>query len=270
MPAAFRLYSKLNTFYGSSGQALPGGYLKFYEAETTTPKDVYGEQALSTNNGARVDLDASSRPEHDIWGSGGYFVELYDEDDVKQGEADNVQIPGGEGQAVPVPDTGEFLTGDGVDYLVEDLTGQLIPDPTGHANKILGTDGTTVFWVDRPADGAAGVSDTSHTSTTFKVGDMLVQTGSGTASASGNKSSSVGVTFGSAFDSAPVYVGLTLKSGGVTSSGAFVRHAATSVTASGFTASFSTLTGGTSADSFSGSNITSAINFNWVAIGIKV
>ena len=63
MPAAFRLYSKMDTQWGSSGQLLAFGYLKFYTAGgPTTPKNVYGEQGLSTNNGSQIDLDAAGRP----------------------------------------------------------------------------------------------------------------------------------------------------------------------------------------------------------------
>ena len=91
---------------GAVRQLLPGGYLKFYSAGTTTPKDVFGEKALTTNNSSTIALDASSRPSLDVWGSGAYFVEIYDTDDNKQGEADNVEIPGGEATAFPELEAG--------------------------------------------------------------------------------------------------------------------------------------------------------------------
>jgi hypothetical protein len=269
--SAFRLYSKLDTFYGETGELLAGGYLRFYAAGTTTDQDVFGEKALATNNGSQVALDASGRPVHDIWAdtSNAYFVELYDADDVKQGEADNVEIPGGTSQAVPVPDTDEFLTGDGTTYSVEDLSDRLVPDPTGQADKVLSTDGTSLTWIAKPADGADGTSDTSDTSTTFKVGDFLVQTGSDSAPASSSKSTTKAVTFATAYDAAPLCISIEPTTGGPTPSGVFPKWAITTRSASGFTVEFNTKTGGTSADNQSGSDITSAVTFKYAAFGIK-
>lgn len=67
---AFRLFSRLNTFYGMTGQLLAAGQLKFYDAGTTTPRPVYGDSGLAVNNGVAVRLDSSGRPDVDIWGKG--------------------------------------------------------------------------------------------------------------------------------------------------------------------------------------------------------
>lgn len=144
MSAAFRLFSKMAPQFGSLGQLLPGGYLLFYTAHTTTPKDVFGEIGLTTNNGPQIALDAAGRPVDDIWGSGSYFVELYDSADVKQAEEDDVQIPGGGATSFPALVNGEFLTNDGA--IVEWAAVSQVPDPTGSAGKTIGTDGSLVFW----------------------------------------------------------------------------------------------------------------------------
>jgi hypothetical protein len=269
--AAYRVYSKRDTWYGLQAQLLPGGYVKFYEAGTTTDKDVFGEKALATNNGNQIALDASGRLVYDVWAdtSDSFFVEWYDADGAKQGEEDNVEIPGGTSQAVPVPDTDEFLTGDGTTYSVEDLSDRLVPDPTGQADKVLSTDGTSLTWIAKPADGADGTSDTSDTSTTFKVGDFLVQTGSDSAPASSSKSTTKAVTFATAYDAAPLCISIEPTTGGPTPSGVFPKWAITTRSASGFTVEFNTKTGGTSADNQSGSDITSAVTFKYAVFGIK-
>ncbi|WP_419669926.1 hypothetical protein [Xylella fastidiosa] len=69
---------------------MASGSLKFFDAGTTTPRNVYSDQRLSVNNGAVIPLDSSGRPNVDIWGDGAYFVEVFDVLGVKQGDADNV------------------------------------------------------------------------------------------------------------------------------------------------------------------------------------
>ena len=268
MPAAFRLYSKMDTQWGLSGQLLAGGYLLFYTAGTTTPKHVYGEEALSTDNGVRVDLDSSGRPEVDVWGSGAYFVESYDSDDVKQGEADDVQIPGGEATALPTLVDGEFLTNDGAVMSWAEIL--QVPDPTGSADKFLTTDGSVLSWADGPEDPTVPtLPDEGITQDTngFTIGKVKVQRGTLSASASGGKSTTASVTFGTAY--ATLWgVFLQPTGGGVTADSEYVRSSVTVQSTTGFTAGFSTKTGGSSADSTSNSDITSAVGANWLAIGL--
>lgn len=264
MPA-FLLFDKCRTFSGLSGQLLPGGYLKFYTASTTTPKAVYGDRALTTNNGSTIDLDASSRLEHECWAdtADAYFVELYDADDVKQGEFSYLEVPGGVGQAIPVPNEGEYLTGDGTNFLVVDLSDLLLPDQTGHSNKILGTDGTTAGWVAKPADGAAGTSDTASGATSVRIGTVLIQWGSGSAAATGTDFASATVTFPTAFGGTPYYIDPTVTNGSSVNGTSLVADAYTGASSTGCTIHFN------NADRhFDGSSkLTSAINFTYVAIG---
>lgn len=279
MAAAFQLYDKLRTFWGESAQLLAGGQLRFFTSDTLSPQDVYGDEALSVNNGATVDLDASGRPSLEIWAdtADAYFVELYDSDGVKQGE-DRKSVPGGAGQTIPVPNAGEYLTGDGTNFLAADLTASLLPDMTGHSNEILTTDGTTASWGARPADGAAGTSDIviADDGSSIKFGDgagdkFFIQPGSGTLTAPNSKSGSVSITFGTAYKAGTTPHVLIQPKGPAPTTGGNVypKWDVTSVSNTGFTVIFSTLTGGTSADGSSVNSVISAdVDFDYIAIGL--
>lgn len=274
MPA-FRLYDKIHAWTGLSGQLLAGGYFKFYVAATTTPQDVFGEKALSTNNGSQVALDSSGRLVHDVWADtdNAYFVEVYDADDVKQGEADNIEVPGGAGQTVPVPNSGEYLTGDGTNFLTEDLTSFLLPDQTGHSNDILGTDGTTASWIAKPSDGTAGASDITVGSGFIQWeaagGKAREQYGTSTATNANTRTCSKAILFATAYTSAPVVTIVPTFSAAPTTGGNVYPHwDITSVSTTGFTVTFSTYTGGTSADSSNSNAVISAdVPFAWSARG---
>ncbi len=261
--AAFRLYSKLHTFYGQDGQLLAFGKLKFYEAASAIPKDVYGGPTLSPNNGPEIDLDASGRPDLDIWGEGSYFAELYDSDDVKQGEADHIQIPGGAALDIPIPNEGEFITGDGSQFLVAEI--RQVPDPTGSANKVLGTDGTVLQWVAQPEipqpeiviDSSSFRAGTSSSTTKY-----IIQEGSDTAPSSNYVITDKIVTFPKEFASPP-RVFLEVTQGAVTLGGYLTDHSVTDKTTTGFTAHFNS-DHGTATGS---ADIAAPISFDWVAFG---
>lgn len=264
---AFRIFSKLNTFYGLTGQLLAGGQLKFYEAGTTTPAAVYGDEELTVNNGVTVDLDSSGRPDVDVWGAAGasYFVELYDSDGVKQGEADDVQDPAGVASSVPSLSgaSGKFLTNNGAVTLWASI--REVPDPTGQANKVLSTDGTSLIWIAKPADGAPGPTpDIDVTATSVIVGDgtdrMRTLLGTSSAPASGGRTTSVAVTFASAFTTPP-HVIITPTIAVVTGIGYSAVPSATNITASGFTANFDV-----NADK-AGANINVPVTFQYQATG---
>jgi hypothetical protein len=263
MPAAFRLYPTFQTFFSDDGTLLAGGQLRFKLAGTSTPKDVYGEKALSTNNGSTIDLDAAGRPEHPIWGSGQYDVDLYDADGVKVGEDLTVEIPGGEASALPALSADKFLTNDGSVMSWADI--EQVPDPTGSANKILGTDGTTISWVDRPANGA-DATNVGADATSFHVDDMYVVTGSATGTSVGGRTQDVSVTFGTAFTSAPVFVGIQITSSSVASSENMPSWSVTTSSTTGFTVKF---TLGELDDSQGKYNFNAGVAFKYVAIGVR-
>jgi hypothetical protein len=263
MPAAFRLYPTFQTFFSDDGTLLAGGQLRFKLAGTSTAKDVYGEKALSTNNGSTIDLDAAGRPEHPIWGSGQYDVDLYDADGVKVGEDLTVEIPGGEATALPALSADKFLTNDGSVMSWADVL--QVPDPTGSANKVLSTDGETLSWIDKPADGA-DASNVAADTTSFHVDDMYLVTGTGTGSSTGGRTQDVSVTFGTAFTSAPVFVGIQVTSSSLSSAGNMPSWAITSSSTTGFTVKF---TMGELDDSQSKYNFNAGVSFKYMAVGVR-
>jgi len=268
MPS-FRLVDKTRTFFGNQAQLLAGGNLKFYNAGTTTPQNVYGDKALTVNNGSSVDLDSSGRPSVDVWAdtTDAYFIEVYDADGVKQGELDHMEVPGGAGQTIPVPDDGEFLTGDGTNFIAVSLDGKLLPDMSGNANKILGTDGSLASWVARPADGATPsvtlpAGGVTVGAWSLQAGKLLIQGGSGSAGSSGAHTTSGAVSFATAYASTPKIL-LQPTGGGITSDGYFAVPQVTSASGSGFTAGINVNEDG----SESGKNINSSVPFDYIAIG---
>ena len=258
---AFRLFSRLNTFYGITGQLLAGGVLRFYDAGTTTPRDVYGDPGLAINNGVAVELDSSGRPDVDVWGDGAYFVEVFDSLGVKQGEADNVQVSGDSGQSIPAMEAGKFLTNNGAVLLWAGI--REVPDPTGQSGKQLGTDGETIFWEAKPVIPEPPEPDWQTGSSKLKLGDVLLQWGTDSAPASGSTSTVKAATFGVAFAEAPYFVAVTPILGTITANGSLVCGTATNLATGGFTANF----GLADDDNKSWKAINVAVPFRWFAIG---
>lgn len=96
----------------------------------------------------------------------------------------------------------------------------------------------------------------------------VMQAGSDNALAAGvgGKFTSISVAFPVAFGSVPKVM-LTVTSGSSsTSGGVYVRSSATNIDQFGFDAEFSTLTGGTSADATSNSDIIGSVDFDWIAV----
>lgn len=271
---AHRLIAQTTTFFGLSGQLLAGGELRFFELDTITPKVVYGEYALTTNNGSTVALDASGRPSVAIWGAGDYFYEVYDSDDVKQGE-DEAREPGGAALNIPIPSAGEYVSGDGSQFVLVDLSDSLLPDQTGHANDYLSTDGSIPSWVDPPEDAvvpelpitvAAGSTQLGAAGSDFE----LRQYGADSVAGGGGKTVTKSVTFATAFKvgTEPKVVIQLTGAGVTTSNNAYPQDSITAISNTGFTVTFSTYDGSTSTDDFTGANMTGTINFNWEARGL--
>lgn len=202
----FRILDPFPVYLNLAGQLTDGGSLKFYDSGTTTPRDVYGDPDKTVNNGSSVLIGSDGRPVHDIWGDGNYRVRLYDADGTLIGEADNVQIDGGTGTAIPAMVSGRFLTNDGAVLSWDDV--RQVPDPTGSAGKVLGNDGANLVWQAPPAP---MVPDIVTGASSLQVGvtgssKFLIQIGSGSCPASGNSSTSSTITFAKAYTTMPVVV----------------------------------------------------------------
>lgn len=276
MTTAFRILDPFQVYTDLDGNLASGGTLHFYAAGTTTEgtttdADVYGDEDLSVNNGPTIAIGTDGRAVNDIWGDGtlSYRCRVYASDGTLIRDRDNIGLPGSGSASLPAMVNGEFLTTDGSNWLMAAIRQML--DPTGQNNKIIGSDGTNAVWVDKPANGAAGTDAAVTVGTTaFKwnggSGDFaLIQMGSATASASGTKSTSKSITFGTAFAAAPK-VFVMPKNGGCSDSSVYPKMS-TTPTATGCTINFGQKTGGTSADDFSGANIINDIDFDWVAFG---
>ncbi len=271
---AYPLYSRLQQFVGELGEPLDGGELRFYALDTVTPQAVYADFALTDTNGAVVVLDSSGRMEENAFGSGNYYVELWSGGAVptKQGE-DLRYDPASGVPSLPILEAGEFIGGPG--YQAIDLSNRLIPDTTGHADDVLGTDGDVPLWVERPADGEAPELPITVAANSTQLGAAgsdfeLRQYGSDSVAGGGGKTVTKSITYPTAFKAGTTpkpFVQLT-GGGSTASGGAYPKHSITAANNTGFTVTFSSATGGTSTDNFAGANLTGTINFDWHARGV--
>lgn len=259
----------------ATGDVCAGGSLQFFATSTLTPQDVFSDSALTTNIGATVNLGSDGRA---TGGSGTitvylddsktYRAQLFDANGAKQWDVDPVNPQATGGTTIPALVAGYFLSNDG-SQLLWDLIRQL-PDPTGQANKVLSTDGTNFTWIAKPADGGAGTNGTNANVTVTPssvkwnngTGDLFfIQTGSGSAPASGSKGTSTSVTFPVAFKAIAGVV-VTPTSNAFATAGYQATVSALNKSTTGFTASFDT----NSSDGNNG-NIISAVPFDWIAFG---
>lgn len=267
---AFRILDPFQVYTDLNGALAAGGNLHFYTAGTTTDADVYGDEALTVNNGATIAIGTDGRAVDDIWGDGtlSYRCRVYAADGTLIRDRDNIGLPGGTGNALPAMVSGDFLTSDGSNWLTAAIRQML--DPTGQANKVIGSDGTNALWVAKPADGASGTNGTNAavtvTSTSVKwsngTGDkFFIQCGTGSAPASGGHTATVDITFGTPFK-AIAAVAVSVTSGSFATAGYLAAQSVINKSTTGFTASFDT----NSSDGSNG-NIVSAIPFDWIAFG---
>lgn len=265
---AYRFLNPAPVFFNIPGtQPLTGGSLQFYDIGTTTPKATYSNYALTTPNSNPVVLDSSGRANTNIWIGGNFTVVLKDALGALVWTRD-VRPETDAGLAIPALAPG-FLTNDLSNLLWQEI--RQLPDPTGSTDQYLVTNGATYVLTNVPTVTTPD-PQIVVTATSFRAGvstddtKFLVQYGTGSAAASGTKSTSAAIAFATAFGATPL-VFLEVTGGGPTSAGAYVKTSVVAPSAAGATASFSSLTGGSSADNFSGSNITSPVTFNWIAFG---
>lgn len=273
---AYRLVNPLPQFFTVDGKVLAGGNLYFTDTGTSNPRPTYADPDLSAENTNPVILDASGRPNADIWMDGIYRVVLKDasgatiwtRDDVK-GPAD---LPGLAGNA------GYFLSTNGEDLVW--LPVQQVPDVGGQSGKVLTNDGETPFWQNPASSGIpalvagkfltndgtsmswADVGGSSSTSNSFTVGGLRVMTGTGSAPSNGSRATEATISFSPAFSAAPLFVGISVTSKAVCSGGQQAVASVISKSAAGCNVHFDS-------DDFGQSNATffTDVPFDWFAIG---
>lgn len=257
---AFRILDPSPVYFDLTGKLAAGGRLEFYSADTTTPKNVYGDEGLTVNNGSTIAIGSDGRAVDDIWGDGAYRVRAYAADNTEIFDRDNVEIPGGTGTSIPALEDGKVLSNDGAVLQWVDVVQP--PDPTGQSGKILGSDGTTLIWQDPPATPSApitvGSTNVQWGNTSSKA--FYIQAGTDTAPASGTYTTSKSVTFGKTF---ATVLHVTISALSVEPGGPIVAYQTSAPTTGGFTAVFD-VAEGTNAQS----TITNDVSFSWIAFGL--
>lgn len=266
----FRFYNPAPVLMDLLGlKPCANGSLTFCEFNTTTPKGTWADPNQTIPNENPVPLDSSGRSNTDIWLDGAYSITLRDGDGVVVWTRD-VDSGQGTGAAIPALVTGQFLTNDGSNLLWQDV--RQVPDPSGSPEYVLSTDGSNLIWVPKQVIPEPPEPDIVLTDTSAKFGvsdsttKFLIQTGTGTAPASNEFTTSVNVTF------AKPYAKLWHVSVERTTPNATASMGATQAItgftagspANGFTAAFA------SADDGGDSNwrIVNPIPFTWIAFGL--
>ena len=209
----FRILDQFPVYLNLSGQLADGGSLKFYDTGTTTPRDVYADPDKTVNNGTSVLIGSDGRPVVDIWGDGSYRVRLYDVDGTLIDEADDVEIQGGGGTAIPALETGKVLSNDGA--VLQWVSVLEVPDPTGSSGKVLGNDGENLIWQAPPTPSSFAPVITPNS---IKLGTIMLQWGSDTIAPTGANTANKAFSFATTF-TALYYVEATLNGSSGTSGG---------------------------------------------------
>lgn len=265
--SSFRPLGQFIQFFLDNGQVNAGGSVTFYETDLTTLKNTYSNPGLTVLNANPVALDAAGRPATDIWGSGVYGAVLKDASGTTIQTLNNIQSGADPGFSIPSLVNGDFLSNDGSNLLWQPVF--QVPDPTGSAGDILVTDGTLAFWRSLSAAGVPSggkivvtTAKTTIADTTTTTTSLMIQQGSGTCPASGGHTTTGSVSFPTAFNATPqVYV--QCNGGGVTPDGFFPIACTSGISTTGFNIGINVNEGGSSG----GANITSTVNFQWLAIG---
>ena len=235
-----------------------GGSLQFFNIGTTTPRTTWADFGRTTPNLNPVGLDSAGRPNVPLWLDGDYSVVLRDSDGVTVDTFD-LRDPATGGAVIPSLVSGRFLTNNGT--ALQWTVIRQVPDPTGNANRILGTDGSNLLWEAKPT---APVLPITVRSDGISIGDgtntFRILQGTGTAPQSGGRTTSVNVTFPITFTTTPTVI-VTPNTPVLTGVGYSAVCTASSVSTSGFT-----LNVDVNADQ-SGANITNPVNFSYVAFG---
>lgn len=200
--AAFRILGQFVQYLLDDGQVNAGGSVTFYETDLTTLKNTYTDPTLTVPNSNPVDLTADGRLSSDVWGSGEYGAELRDSDGVILETLNNIQSGADPGFEIPALIAGGVLVTNG--SILEwdtDLISLLLPDMTGEAGNILYTDGTIPYWDSPPADPVIPDPEIIVATSSFQAGistdetKLFIQTGTGSAPASGGYTTSTTITF---------------------------------------------------------------------------
>lgn len=253
---SFRILNQAPQYLLADGSVNAGGKLAFYETDLTTPKNTWSDEALTVLNSNPVIMDAAGRTLTDVWGDDGeYGAVMMDQFDNVIWTRNNIRASdAAAGAAIPALEATKFLTNDGSFLLWDDV--RQVPDPTGSAGRVLGTDGSLAFWEVKQTIPTLPTDGIDDTTTGFRIGTQQFQVGSGSFPATGTQQSSQSVTFPVAFNSA---AGVSVVCQLGPSASMFAMVVVNSVSATGFSASIDT--------NLIGANIVAPQGFTYHAFG---
>lgn len=265
---AYRFRDPSPTFDNLLGtRTAPGGSWHFYEIGTSLPKATFQDYDLTTPNTNPIVLTASSRFPVPVWLDGDYTVELKAADGSSIINPTDIRPEIAPGLAIPDPlgHENEFLTTDGS---IVQWSGPvwMLPDPTGSAGYMLvvNSDGTSYILQAQPEPPTPDITITATAMTFSGGGDLKKQElyGTGTAPQSGTNTTQLAVVFSTPFQSGSVPF-ITITPSNAQAGGPVVPYTLGPATAAGFTAVFDVAEG-----SSGNQNISSPVNFAWKAEGV--
>lgn len=249
--ASYRPLGQFNQYFLNDGTVNAGGSITFYETDLTTLKDTYSDPSLSTVNSNPVVLDSAGRLSTDVWGSGNYGAVIKNSAGTVIETRNNIQSGAGTDQSIPALTIGDFLTNDGSNLLWQPVL--QVPDPTDYSGYVLYSDGTSPYWAPAITIGSG--------SNSAQIGDILIQTGTGTVPASGATTAVKSFTFPTPF-SVLWHVEASINAGsGLTALGFLPNFSVNGRSVNGATLNLDTNGAG------SDTPITAATSFSWFAIG---
>jgi hypothetical protein len=271
---AFRLYNPAPVYMDLAGTApAAAGTLETYSDEAcTTPLATYNSPDLDVANPVEIDLDADGRASVEIWSGVPFFLRLKESDGTVVWTREITSgVPAG--LTLPTLNEGEFLTGDGTDYLAQTIT--LLPDPSGSAGYavVANADGDGYTLQAFPEAPEAPTLDITVGQAEFIVGDgtsttkQVVLTGSATGVNAGGRTQTVSVTFSTAFAATP-NVQVTLATTSSLASGQNQPSPrVSSKSTTGFTVEWMM---GETDDDRTQFDFNAAVTFDWMAFGTRV
>lgn len=244
-----------------SNQPVAGGFLTFYDQNTTNLRGTWSDQGLTIPNANPVPLDSSGRANVNIWLSGNYSVRLTDslgaviwDRDVSDGSSS--------ASVFPALEAGKFLTNDGSVVLWATIL--QLPDPTGSDNQYPVTSGGAYVLQNIPT---APTSPVVVTDTSVKITGtssvVLDQWGTASIPASGAQIATGTITFPVPYTAVPNLQVTINKGSGVVAAGFIGDIGVSAVSTTGATVAWDLGVD----DVKSQYNLTSPLPIMWRAIG---